>query len=765
MGVLKGKRKIFASMFVFVMVFSLFFMIAALGTNAEDIPEWKSGTAYKAGDVVSYSGQYYKCTFAHTSNDAWTPKSAPTLWTITNNYTPTPTPTGGGSTGGDYPEWQVGNSYKVGDIVKYKGEYYKCLSTHVAIETWAPGTPGVWDITEGPTPTPRPTLDPSKPTPTPYPTMPPSDPTKRKVVGYYTEWSIYGAHQGYYPKHIPWDKITHINYAFAKTSGGRIALFDTEAAIQRDLGDGPTGCLGQIKKMKAQYPGVKVLISVGGWTLSSEFHDIALTETSRNMFADSCVAFIKKYGLDGVDIDWEYPNYNRDPDKVDNQNDTGCIGGPEDKHNYTLLCKTLRERLDEAGYYDKKRYELTIAAPAGYDKIIWTEPELLGNYLDFLNLMTYDYHGAWETTTGHLAPLYASKSHPDQSELNNKYVTDWSVKEYLRLGVPAHKLTVGIPYYTRGWQGVKGGVEGLPGLFASATGGATGIWDGGRPAGTHPFYHVKNLENAGGYKKYTDPEAKTPYIFNELQGLMFTYEDEASLGVKLDYIIENNLGGAMFWEFSGDYPSKGSTLTNIIYNKFKSASPIVIGSPKPTSTPVPPTNTPVPTATGAVKKVYGYIKPDFDYSDAAASKVRSGIKVEVYGSQLSTLTDANGYFEINNVPWNGIYQYDAYHISKPGYLTRRVDGITSPYDVELGTKDQPLKIWAGDMPIDGKQDGAINMSDILEIINTFNSAAGDGKYVDINDIDKDGAINMQDILIIILHFNTTSSNYPLGSQP
>src|SRR5262249_14122871 len=161
--------------------------------------------------------------------------------------------------------------------------------------------------------------------------------------------------------HIPAAKLTHVNYAFAKIGPtGECALFDSYAAIDKfypgDKWDAGflRGNFHQLQILKQKHPHLKTLISVGGWTLSGPFSDVALTPASRSKFAKSCVAFATKYGFNGVDIDWEYP-----------------VGGglegnktrPEDKANYTLLLAELRQELDSQGKKDNKHYLLTIAAP------------------------------------------------------------------------------------------------------------------------------------------------------------------------------------------------------------------------------------------------------------------------------------------------------------------------------------------------------------------------------------------------------------------
>ena len=392
----------------------------------------------------------------------------------------------------------------------------------------------------------------------------------KKIVGYFPEWGVYSAHNNYAPSDTPFDKLTHINYAFARIIDGKIAIFDDWAATGITFGEAwdskYKGNLGQFKKLKADYPDTSILISVGGWTQSAGFHQAALTQANRQKFADSCVAFIRQWNFDGIDIDWEFPTQLRQPDTIDTAGDTGTpYADAEEKHTFTLLLKTIRDTLDKAGQEDNRYYQLTAAVGASATTINNVETDKYYKYLDFINVMSYDMHGAWENKTNHQSPLFSNSNINDPDKLT----IDNAVHLMEKAGVPASKIVIGAPYYSRGWKGVKndGNLPGLPGLNASATGGAKGIWDGGRAAGINPYYHIKQeMENDLSFKKYRDPQSKVPYLYSESRGEMFTYEDDISVGVKAKYVNDNALGGVIFWELSADYPSKGSTLTTVLFN-------------------------------------------------------------------------------------------------------------------------------------------------------------------------------------------------------
>ena len=392
----------------------------------------------------------------------------------------------------------------------------------------------------------------------------------KKIVGYFPEWGVYSAHNNYAPSDAPFNKITHINYAFARIIEGEIAIFDDWAATGisfNESWDSPyKGNLGQFKKLKSTYPDTSILISVGGWTQSGGFHDVALDEASRVKFANSCVKFIRQWGFDGVDIDWEFPTQKREPDLVDNASDTGTPkADANERYTFTLLLKTLRETLDKAGEEDHRYYQLTAAVGASETMIQNLETQKYHKYLDFINLMSYDMHGAWESKTNHQSPLYTNPNIDDPYKLT----IDHAVELMKQAGVPAYKIVIGSPYYSRGWSGVKddGPIADLPGLYATATSGAKGIWDGGRAAGVNPYYHIKaQMESDSSFVKYRDPYTKTPYLYSKSRGEMYTYEDEISIKEKADYVNANALGGVIFWELSADYPSKGSSLTTVLFN-------------------------------------------------------------------------------------------------------------------------------------------------------------------------------------------------------
>lgn len=488
----------------------------------------------------------------------------------------------------------------------------------------------------------------------------------RRIIGYFTSWRNGANGQPtYLVNDIPWQKITHINYAFAHIDGqNKISIGNPNSAsnpatnmewpgvegAEMDPAYNYKGHFNLLNKYKKQYPHVKTLISVGGWAETGGYFDAtgrvnsggfytmttnadgSINHTGINDFSTSVVAFLREYGFDGADIDYEYPSSMTDsghPDDFEFSNPRRAALNA----SYQVLMKTLREELDKAGQADGKHYMLTIAAPSSGYLLRGMETFQVTQYLDYVNIMSYDLHGAWNSHVGPNAPLYDTG---EDSELAVWDVyntaefegigylnTDWSVR-YFRGAMSAGRINIGIPYYTRGFKDVEGGQNGLWGQAKfpdqsncpKGTGkgdknfcgnGAVGIdnlWhdienDREVPAGSNPLWHVKNLQAGklgsylqeygldpandpqdaltGTYQRFYEQTAIAPWLWNADKKVYLSIEDEESMATKVDYVIDQGLGGVMFWELAGDFDYDsvkqeyfmGSTMTGIAYDKFK----------------------------------------------------------------------------------------------------------------------------------------------------------------------------------------------------
>ena len=376
----------------------------------------------------------------------------------------------------------------------------------------------------------------------------------KRIVGYYTSWSIYA--RNYNVAAIKAEMLTQINYAFAKIdANGLITMADPWSDYQKVFSNEPAGakyhgCFMQLTVLKEKYPALKTLISVGGWTLSSGFSNMAATAEGRSKFAASCVDFIRTYNFDGVDLDWEYPVRGGFPPKDQS---------PDDGANFVLLLQEMRKQFDAAGTQDKKSYLLTAATSANPVNIADLDLPGLSKYLDWINVMAFDYHVGSEKTANHASPLYGNPADPDPK--NAPFNVDNTIKVYHNGGVPSDKLVLGIPFYGRGWDGVPAAGHGLFQPSDKPT--TVGTWE---PAVFDYDDLAAKYMAADGSNVYWDPAAHANYIYIEADKRFITYESVKSCQEKMDYIKRNNLGGAMFWELSCD---RKQTLLGAIYNGLK----------------------------------------------------------------------------------------------------------------------------------------------------------------------------------------------------
>lgn len=310
------------------------------------------------------------------------------------------------------------------------------------------------------------------------------------------------------------NKLTHINYAFVDVQDSMAWLTNMETdTINFRI-------LNALKKIN---PDLKIMISIGGWSWSGNFSDAMLTPSSTKKFAKTSVGIVADYDLDGVDIDWEYPDQRGD----DN------VFRPEDKQNYTLMFKEIREELDELSKKTGKYYELTTAVGASYSYIEHTEMDKAAKYLDYVNLMTYDFYTSGDSA-GHHSNLYPPENYEKDASAHKSF------KIFVEAGVPAEKLVMGIPFYGRSWimkSADKYGIN-MPVAAIARGGGYTYIKD--------------SLVDKKGFVRHWDENALAPYLFNASTNQLIVYDDEQSVKLKCDYVIANNMGGVMFWQYASD---------------------------------------------------------------------------------------------------------------------------------------------------------------------------------------------------------------------
>lgn len=366
----------------------------------------------------------------------------------------------------------------------------------------------------------------------------------QRIVGYFPSWGIYA--RNYHVPMIPAAQLTHVNYAFANVQNGVVVLGDHYADVDRWYpGDcwNPgcrRGSFERLRILKQQFPHLRTLISVGGWTWSANFSDAVLTPASRATFAQSIVDFVDLHEFDGADIDWEYPVGGGLP---------GNTVRPQDKQNYTAFLLDLRARFDLRAQTTNRTYLLTIAGPANPAIIDHFEMAQIHPVLDWINIMSYDLRGPWgDPFTGFNAPLHGDPLEPVAPVVRTQWNVAAAVQNYLALGVPALKLHFGAAFYGRGFGGVP--ANAAMGLYQTYTGPAVpGTWENG----VYDYTDLAaNYEGAAGWVKSWHATTRTPWLWNAAQQKFIGYDDPRSLAEKAWYAQQWGLGGAMFWELSGD---------------------------------------------------------------------------------------------------------------------------------------------------------------------------------------------------------------------
>lgn len=334
---------------------------------------------------------------------------------------------------------------------------------------------------------------------------------KYKVIAYYTG-------NGENIRQYPVEKLTHIIYSFLRLKQDTLSFRNEN---QRHT-------VQQLMKLKKEYPHLKIMVSIGGWGGCATCSDLFSSEEHRITFAKTTVALFKEYGIDGIDLDWEYPTIEGYPGHKYQQSD---------KNNFSALIKTLRKEMGQ-------EYLLSFAA-GGFTKYLEHSVDwgAIMPEVDFVNLMTYDLVNGYSTETGHHTALAGYRKNQESTQ----NCVNWLLKNI----VPSQKLVIGAAFYARIWENVPDINHGLyqPGKFKQ-----------GVSFKNFPDY----FSHSSGFKYYWDKKVKAPYQYNATKKLFATFDDKRSIKAKVKFILRQNLGGIMFWELSEDSPSNG--LVDAIYD-------------------------------------------------------------------------------------------------------------------------------------------------------------------------------------------------------
>lgn len=307
------------------------------------------------------------------------------------------------------------------------------------------------------------------------------------------------------------EDLTQIIYSFGHLKGNRLHISNA-----RD-----TGRIQKLVSLKQRNPKLKVLLSLGGWGGCAPCSDVFSAAEGRNEFAASTKELLDFFKADGIDLDWEYPAIEGHP---------GHAYKKEDKENFTLLVKALRQTLG-------KKAIISFAA-GGFDKFLqesidWNS---VMPVINFVNLMSYDLVSGFSTVTGHHTPLYSTNA--------QKQSTDNAVRYFRSINVPLRKIIIGAAFYARTWENVKDINNGLYQLgnfkhFISFN------------------QFTQRLNKDSGFVYYRDSIAMAPYAYNKHTNTYATFDDEISIAAKVNYVKQQKLGGIMFWELSLDKPLNG----------------------------------------------------------------------------------------------------------------------------------------------------------------------------------------------------------------
>ena len=296
----------------------------------------------------------------------------------------------------------------------------------------------------------------------------------KRIVGYVTSWG----------KTLPDPKLlTNINYAFGHVT-------DSFDGVRIDN----PGRLKSVVALKKKNKKLQVQLSVGGWG-SGNFSEMAADPEKRKAFAKDCKRVMDEYGLDGIDIDWEYPGSSA----------AGISSSKADIANYNLLMKDLREALGPKAL-------LTLASPA---TVGFYEFKPMMPYVDFINVMAYDLN----RPPYHHSSLF-------RSPLSGDMTADEGIRAHISGGVPAEKLVLGVPFYGHGEKK----------LYPD-------------------FVDYNKLTLKDGLKERYDEKACVPYYEDADGKLVMTFDNPKSLKRKAEYVKQNGLGGMMFWDAGGDTES------------------------------------------------------------------------------------------------------------------------------------------------------------------------------------------------------------------
>ena len=337
---------------------------------------------------------------------------------------------------------------------------------------------------------------------------------------------------------IPAAQIDDLIYAFGEPNDAGVCTPPTAAQ---------SGTFAALRELRKEHPGLRLIVSIGGWDAAPQYSDIALTERSRSRFAAACVqTFLVELGFDGIDLDWEFPVH----------------GGmnrsrPQDRADATKLVREFRRQLDALGRGKHRHYLLTIATPAGtwqqggaYSVSDSYDLATVASFADWLNVMTYDMNTIFSPFSGFNSPLEADPRDPAPEPARSRDNLASAVRYYESQGVPAAKIMLGVAFYGRGFVGVAPQDGGLYSKYSTVY-------------AETPWKTIRSqFLTSPNWVRHWSTTAQAPWLYNGRQHIFFSYDDPTSLGIKADFARREHLRGMMIWVLGEDDP--GDSLMNAL---------------------------------------------------------------------------------------------------------------------------------------------------------------------------------------------------------
>ena len=345
------------------------------------------------------------------------------------------------------------------------------------------------------------------------------------------------------------EKIASVDAHFAAGAGRSLSLTaDGDLFLDDNAWSGAdkdaweklyAGNLNQLRRLSELNPDLNIGFAIGGWTLSGNFSTNLDDAAGRESFTDSIIDHLEYYDFfNTVDFDWEYPGGGGlSSNAVSNQ----------DGRNFQLTLEMLDNKLDALEAETGRSIEISIATAGGAEKLANLNLEGIDPHVDFYNVMTYDFHGGWESQTGHQAAMTGDAGGYD-------VVT--AIQQFENAGVAMDKVVLGAPAYTRAWGNVAAGDS-----FGYQQNGDATAAPGSFEKGNYDYNDLITGVESGSYDLIWDDHAKAAFAYNESTGIWSSIETTATIAGKAAYIEEKGLGGMMFWALSNDATGEQSLIT------------------------------------------------------------------------------------------------------------------------------------------------------------------------------------------------------------